>query len=162
MSEPQPVELTEAGVPLDSIAASALELIELFGGTVVSQSEHEIRFTLPNRRGVAASGDIRVEVSWLEASAGSGTVKVHASAEVEAPRRQQIALLAIGSVGAVLFLLWPFFPQISELAAIGALLAIAAYLLTLKKTRRGVVQGFLQELVRAQRENAQREEDPGE
>ncbi|MHB0971275.1 MAG: hypothetical protein ACYC7A_12945 [Thermoanaerobaculia bacterium] len=158
MSEMQPVKFSEAGVPLDSIAASALELIEIFGGTVVSQEARRIRFTMPNRRGVAASGDIRVEVSWPDESAGTGTVNVDASAEVEAPRFQQIALLGLGSVGAILFLLWPFFPQISELAAIGALFAIAAYFLTLKTTRKGVVQGFLHELVRAQHENAERDD----
>lgn len=158
MSEMQPVEFSESGVPLEAIAASALELIEIFGGTVVSQEAHRIRFTIPNRRGVAASGDIRVDVSWPDEAAGTGTVNVNASAEVEAPRLQQIALLGLGSIGAILFLLWPFFPQISPLAAIGALLAIAAYFLTLKKTRKGVVQGFLHELVRAQHENAVQEE----
>lgn len=148
------VELVEDRVPLDDIERTATELIELYGGEIRSSAAQAIDFTLPARRGVAASGGVDCRLSWQADDATHGTVTMAAEKEAAAPKFQQVALLLVGTLGALLWLLWPFFPAMGTLSWIGGAVAFAAYFLTLKRTRGGLASDFLQRLVKAQRSDA--------
>lgn len=74
--------------------------------------------------------------------------------DLDAPRAQRILLLLAGVAGAVLFMLWPFFPgqkQYGTLAWLGGIVAIAVYLMTLRRTSGGIAYDFLQRLAKNQR-----------
>jgi hypothetical protein len=143
----------EERVPLRDIAENAADLIELYGGRVTDSSDYELRFTLPQRRGSAASGAVESVLSWVEDTPGEGTVTVSAEEHVAPPTFQRVAILIVGVIGAILWLLWPFFPSIGPLAFLGAVAAFATYLLTLR-TPTGSAADFLQKLARSQREIA--------
>lgn len=145
------VELVEDNVPLEDIEQTVADLIELYGGEIRSSEAQGIDFTLPNRRGVAASGGVECRLSWSAVDATHGTVTMAAERDAGAPKIQQILLLLVGTLGALLWLLWPFFPELGTLSWIGAAVAFAAYFLTLKRTRGGLASDFLQRLVKAQR-----------
>ena len=52
------------------------------------------------------------------------------------------------------FMIWPFFPhqqELGTLAWMGGLVAVAVYLLTLRRTSGGIAFDFLQRLTRIQR-----------
>jgi hypothetical protein len=54
-------------------------------------------------------------------------------------------------------MIWPFFPHSRELGAlswIGGIIALAVYLMTLRKTSGGIAYDFLQRLAKTQRSRA--------
>ena len=148
------LEFIEDHVPSAGIDDAIDELVELYGGEVKSRGEHERRFVLPLRRGVAVSGGVECTVSW--SGEEGATVTIRADRDVDAPRLQRIALLIVGVLGALAFMMWPFFGKhaatsLGTLAWVGGFLAIAVYLITLKRTSGGIVYDFLQRLARRQR-----------
>lgn len=156
MTEPKPVELTEDRVPLEGIEESIDELVEMYGGEVTATRERARDFTLPLRRGGGGGGAVECTVSWAE----DGVVTLAANRNVDAPKLQRALLLIAGVVGSIMFMLWPFFPHESEygtLAWLGGIIAIAVYLMTLRKTSGGIAFDFLQRL--AGRQRASVEED---
>lgn len=145
-----PVELSEDRIPLAGIAASVDELVEIYGGSVKTSRENGRDFTLPLRRGVPSSGAVECTISWADNS-----VTLLCNRDVDAPRYQRILLLLAGVVGSLMFLLWPFYPHQREygtLAWLGGAVAIAVYLISLRKTSGGIAADFLQRLARRQRE----------
>lgn len=151
-SEDRGIRYVEERVPLDGIAETAEEVITAYGGEITAQSDEGRTFSLPRRRGVAASGAVQCELTWEHDDEGIGIVTLTSGEEVAAPRPQAIALLVVGVIGAILWLLWPFFPNLGPVAWTGGIVAIAAYLLTLKKTPRGVIWSLLQQIADAQRD----------
>ncbi|HKR63806.1 MAG TPA: hypothetical protein VJZ00_08745 [Thermoanaerobaculia bacterium] len=150
MSDDRPVELTEDEVPLDAIDLAVEELVDLYGGEIKASRENAREFTLPLRRGVSSSGAVQCTVSW----APEGVVTLVCDRNVDAPKLQRVLLLVAGVVGSVLFMLWPFFPHeraYGTLAWLGGIMAIAVYLMTLRKTSGGLAHDFLQRLVVRQR-----------
>lgn len=150
MSEPRPVELTEDRVPIANIEENLEELVDLYGGEITNRRESDCAFTLPLRRGVASAGTVECTLSWT----AEGFVKLVCDRNVDAPRVQRILLLVAGVVGSVMFMLWPFFPHetgYGTLAWTGGILAIAVYLMTLRKTSGGIAHDFLQRLAKRQR-----------
>ena len=149
-----PVELTEDRIPREGIEETIAELVDLYGGTMKAQRDHERDFVLPLRRGVATAGGVECTLSW--APDDETTVTIVCSREVDAPKAQRVALLLAGVVGALLFTLWPFFAghtnQLGALAWIGGVVALAVYFLTLRRTSGGVASDFLQRLAQRQRE----------
>ncbi len=162
MSNPTPVELTEDRVPFDGIERTFDELIDLYGGEVTASSERQRRFILPLRRGVASGGGIECTLSWMPEHGGEAMLTLTCDRDVDAPKMPRIALLTAGVVGALLFTIWPFFPhastQLGAIALLGGAMAIAVYLLSLRKSSGGVASDFLQRLARRQRAIAVEEE----
>ena len=150
--------VTESRVPLEGIAESAAELIELYGGHVTRELDGEIRFVLPVRRGAASAGGTESVMEWVEAADGEGTVTITGGQIVAPPTLQRIALLVVGVIGSILWLLWPFFPHLAPLAFIGGAIAFATYLLTLRSASPGTASDLLQKLARRQRELAMESE----
>lgn len=149
-SDIQPVELSEDEVPLEGIGEAVEELIVLYGGAITATRENARDFTLPLRRGVASAGAVECSVSW----APPGDVTLVCSRNIDAPKTQRVLLLLAGVVGAVLFMLWPFFPHervYGTLAWVGGIMAIAVYLMTLRKTSGGLAYDFLARLAARQR-----------
>lgn len=147
------VQFTEDRVPLDGIETSLTELVELYGGDINAARENARDFTLPLRRGMAAGGGIECTVSWTD----DGTVTLLCSRDVDAPKTQRVLLLLAGVVGAVLFMLWPFYPNEREMGAlawIGGAVAIAVYIMTLRRTSGGIAADFLQRLAARQRDTS--------
>lgn len=154
MTEPQGVELTEDRVPLAGIEEHVAELVDLYGGEITESRENARAFTLPLRRGVASGGGIQCMLTWTGDDEQLGTVRLQCDRNVDAPKTQRVLLLLAGVIGAVLFTLWPFFPHetaFGTLGALGAVVAIAVYLMTLRKTSGGIAADFLQRLAARQR-----------
>jgi hypothetical protein len=154
MSETPAVRFTEDRIPLDGIETTFAELVELYGGEVIASRLGERDFTLPLRRGVATGGTVECTITWAPGEAGDGMVTVSSNRDVDAPKSQRVLLLVAGVVGAVMFMLWPFFPgekAYGTVAWLGGLIAIAVYLLTLRKTSGGLAADFLQRLAARQR-----------
>ncbi len=150
----RPLEFTEDRIPSAGIEETVSELIELYGGTLSASGERSRQFTLPLRRGMAASGGIDCTLSWTPEGASDAIVTLVCNRDVDAPKSQRVALLAAGVVGSLLFMLWPFFSHSRELGAlawIGGVIALAVYLMTLRKTSGGIAHDFLQRLARTQR-----------
>lgn len=88
-------------------------------------------------------------ISWAD-----DTVTITCNRDVDAPKAQRVLLLLAGVIGAVMFMLWPFFPgekAYGTLAWLGGVVAIAVYLMTLRKTSGGLAYDFLQKLAARQR-----------
>jgi hypothetical protein len=156
MTETAPVTFTEDRVPAAGIAETIDELVELYGGEVTSSDvAQQRRFILPLRQGVASSGGVECTLTWAPADAEETTVTLVCNRDIDAPKGQRIALLGAGVVGALLFTMWPFFPKASTelgaLAWIGGAVAIAVYILSLRKTSGGLASDFLSRLARRQR-----------
>lgn len=150
MNEAAAVQFTEDRVPLEGIEESLGELVELYGGDITASRENARDFTLPLRRGVATGGAVECTLSW----ATPETLTLVCNRDVDAPRAQRILFLVAGVVGAMLFMLWPFFPHEKgwgTLAWLGGVIAIAVYILTLRKTSGGIAYDFLQRLAARQR-----------
>jgi hypothetical protein len=150
MSQTRPVDLTEDQVPIEGIEEAIAELVDLYGGEITSSGERERAFTLPLRRAVASAGGVECTLSWT----AEGVVRIHCDRDVDAPKFHRILMLIAGVVGSLLFMLWPFYPHeqaYGTLAALGGILAIAVYLMTLRKTSGGIASDFLRRLVRRQR-----------
>src|SRR4051794_39669585 len=150
----RPVEFTEDRIPREGIEQTISELVELYGGEMMNTRENERRFTLPLRRGVAAAGGIECTVSWAAADSGQAVVRLVCDRDVDAPKLQRVLFLVAGVIGSLLFMIWPFFAHSKELgtlAWIGGVVALAVYLMTLRKTSGGIAYDFLQRLARTQR-----------
>lgn len=140
---------TEDRIPLDGIEETFAELVELYGGEVTASRLGERDFTLPLRRGQASGGAIECTIAWAD-----DTVTITCNRDIDAPKAQRVLLLLAGVIGAVMFMLWPFFPGQKEygtLAWLGGIVAIAVYLMTLRKTSGGLAYDFLQKLAARQR-----------
>jgi hypothetical protein len=150
----RPVEFTEDRIPREGIEQTISELVDLYGGEMMNERENERRFTLPLRRGVSAAGGIECTVSWAGAEDGQAVVKLVCNRDVDAPKFQRVMFLVAGVIGSLLFMIWPFFAHSKELgtlAWIGGVVALAVYLMTLRKTSGGIAYDFLQRLARTQR-----------
>jgi len=150
----RPVEFTEDRIPREGIEETISDLVDLFGGEMTASREGERRFTLPLRRGIAASGGIECTVTWVASEEGNAVVRLVCNRDVDAPKAQRVAFLVAGVIGSLLFMIWPFFPHSRELGAlswIGGVVALAVYLMTLRKTSGGIAYDFLQRLARTQR-----------
>lgn len=149
MTEPKPMELTEDRVPLEGIEESIDELVDMYGGVVTASRETARDFTLPLRRG-GGGGAVECTVSWV----AGGMVTLATNRDVDAPKVQRVMLLVAGIVGAVMFMIWPFFPAergYGTLAWLGGVVAIAVYLMTLRRASGGIASDFLQRLAARQR-----------
>lgn len=154
MSETRAVELSEDRIPFAGIEEAIGELVELYGGSVTGTRERATTFILPLRRGVATAGGVECTVSWAPDDERDATVTLTCNRDVDAPKFQRVLLLVTGLVGAVLFMLWPFFPGQKEygtLAWIGGAVAIAVYIISLRRTSGGLAHDFLQRLAQRQR-----------
>lgn len=148
----QPVELTEDRIPIEGIEETIEELVDLYGGELGAARERGREFTLPLRRGTATAGSVECTLTWT----AEESVTLQCNRDVDAPRTQRILLLVAGVIGAMAFMLWPFFPHEREFgtfAWLGGAVAIAVYLMSLRKTSGGIAYDFLQRLARAQRES---------
>lgn len=160
MNDSQPVEFTEDRIPVAGIEQTIGELVDLYGGEMTRSEGNERHFVLPLRRGVPTSGGIECTLKWQEGAANDATVTLVCDRDVDAPKAQRIAMLIVGVIGAFLFMLWPFFPakqEMGTLAWIGGAVAIAVYLMSLRKTSGGLAFDFLQRLARRQRALAEGE-----
>jgi hypothetical protein len=154
MSEQRAVAFTEDRVPFDGIETTIDELVELYGGDMTASRDRARDFTLPLRRGVATGGAVECTVSWAPHDAKDATVQLTCNRDLDAPKAQRVLFLLAGVVGALLFMLWPFYPGEKEygtLAWLGGTVAIAVYLMTLRKTSGGIAYDFLQRLAARQR-----------
>lgn len=155
MSETAAVQFTEDRVPVDGIEETFAELVDLYGGEVTASRLGERDFTLPMKRGMASGGGVECTISWADAS-----VTLTCNRDVDAPKAQRVLLLLAGVVGAVMFMLWPFFPHekaYGTLAWLGGIIAIAVYLMTLRKTSGGLAYDFLRRLAARQRAGSEAE-----
>jgi hypothetical protein len=146
------MEFTEDRVPTGGIEETIAELAELYGGEVKGERANARDVILPLRRGVATAGAVECSVTWEGES-----VTITCNRDVDAPKVQRVALLAVGVIGALLFTIWPFFAHARELgtlAWVGGLVALAVYLMTLKKTSGGLAYDFLRRLAARQRDAA--------
>ncbi|HEX8617613.1 MAG TPA: hypothetical protein VF911_08505 [Thermoanaerobaculia bacterium] len=153
-TETRAVEFTEDKVPFEGIEETIDELVELYGGAMTATREHARDFTLPLRRGMSTGGSVECTVSWAPDDARDATVKMTCNRDVDAPKAQRIFLLVAGVAGALMFMLWPFFPGEKEygtLAWLGGVVAIAVYIMTLRKTSGGIAYDFLHRLAARQR-----------
>lgn len=162
--EHQPVTFVEDDVPTEGIGETIDELTDLYGGSVTDSGDRQRVLVLPLRRGVATAGGVECTVSWDE-SLASGTVTMTCSRDVDASKAQRVMLLIAGVAGALMFMLWPFYPGekgFGTLAWLGGAVAIAVYLMTLRKSSGGIASDFLRRLVDRQRAMAEAEEQGGE
>ena len=154
MSETAAVQFTEDRIPVEGIEEGVMELVELYGGEITRSRLNERDFTLPLRRGMASGGGVECTISWAAQADGDATVTLTCNRDVDAPKAQRVLLLLAGVAGALMFMLWPFFPgekAYGTLAWLGGVVAIAVYLMTLRKTSGGIAYDFLQRLAARQR-----------
>ncbi|HET8799115.1 MAG TPA: hypothetical protein VFO89_15590 [Thermoanaerobaculia bacterium] len=148
------VELTEDRVPYDGIEESIQDLVELYGGRMTAERDGARDFTLPLRRGMAASGAVECTIAWNPGNGTDGTVRLTCNRNVDAPKAQRVLLLVAGVAGALMFMLWPFYPgerAFGTFAWLGGVIAIAVYLMTLRRTSGGIAFDFLRRLAGRQR-----------
>jgi hypothetical protein len=151
----EPVEFTEDRIPVKGIEDAIGELVDLYGGEIKESRANARTFHLPLRRGVAAAGSVECTLSWSVDASDEATVHLRCDREVDAPKTQRVAMLIAGVIGAMLFMIWPFFPhqqELGTLAWMGGIVAIAVYILTLRRSSGGIASDFLQRLARRQRE----------
>lgn len=154
MTETRAFALTEDRVPIEGIEEGIEELVGLYGGEIHERQKDGRDFVLPLRRGVATSGAVECSLRWTDVEEGNATVSLTCNRDLDAPKAQRIALLVAGVAGSLMFLLWPFYPAekgFGSLAWLGGLIAIAVYMLTLRKSSGGIAADFLQRLARRQR-----------
>jgi len=157
MTEAKALELSENRVPFAGIEGAIDELVEMYGGEVTARRERARDFLLPLRRGNASGGAIECTVSWAPDDERDATVRLVTNRNVDAPKAQRVLLLLAGVIGSVMFMLWPFFPGergYGALAWLGGIIAIAVYLMTLRKSSGGIAYDFLQRLAARQRAEA--------
>jgi len=168
---PPTAVFTEDRVPYDGIEEAFAELVELYGGAITASRLRARDFTLPLRRGLSGGGAIECSITWTPedeaadpeppAPVPTALVTVTCNRDLDAPKAQRILLLIAGVIGALMFMLWPFYPgekQFGTLAWLGGVIAIAVYVMTLRKTTGGLAYDFLQKLAARQRANS--EENP--
>ncbi len=152
--EQRPVEFTEERIPVDGIEEAIDELVDLYGGEIKASRLNERDFILPLRRGIATAGAVQCTLSWAPQEPGEATVRLKCDREIDAPKAQRVAMLAMGVAGAMFFMIWPFFPHQQELGTLswmGGIIALAVYFLSLRRTSGGLAFDFLQRLARRQR-----------
>jgi hypothetical protein len=157
MSESAAVEFTEDRVPLGGIEETIAEMVDLYGGSLTGQHPQSREFTLPLRRGAPAGGGVACTVTWAAQEGSDGAVRLTCNRDVDAPKTQRVFLLVAGVIGAVMFILWPFYPGEREwgaLAWLGGAIAIAVYVMTLRRSSGGIAYDFLQRLAARQRADA--------
>jgi hypothetical protein len=148
------VELSEDRIPMSGIEGAVDELVEVYGGEVKSSAAQAKRFVLPLRRGNPSAGGIECTLSWERDDGDEGTVRLTCDRDVDAPKVQRVMLLVAGVIGSLLFLLWPFYPHergMGALAWLGGAIAIAVYLMSLRRTSGGIAADFLRRLADLQR-----------
>ena len=153
MTEPKAVELTEDRVPFAGMEESIDELVEMYGGEVTARRDRARDFILPLRRGGGGAG-VECTVSWAPSDERDAVVTLLCNRNVDAPRGQRVFLLVAGVLGAILFMLWPFYPHErawGSLAWLGGIIALAVYLMTLRKSSGGIAFDFLRRLAERQR-----------
>lgn len=153
------LEIEEDDVPLQGIVETATDWIELFAGKVQTTTAGRLDFTLPSRRGVAASGAVKCFLEWDEREPGIGRVRLVTGEDVDGPGTQQIALLVAGVAGSAAVILWPFIPSLAPAAGVGAVMAVGAWLLTLRRSGAGVANNLMKKIVETQRDHAEWEKD---
>ena len=158
MADERTAQFTEDRIPASGLETTIAEMVDLYGGTMETTGPHDRRIVLPLRRGVAVSGGIECTMSWTVDSAGDATVTLTCGREVDAPKWQRIALLAVGVLGALTFTMWPFFGKhaatpLGTLAWTGGFVALAVYFITLRRTAGGIAYDFLARVARRQRES---------
>jgi hypothetical protein len=156
MTEPKPVELSEDRIPFEGIEETIEELVEMYGGGMTARRDHARDFILPLRRGGGGNA-VECTVSWTPDDDRDATVTLLCNRNVDAPKAQRVFLLMAGVIGSILFMLWPFFPHErawGSVAWLGGIVAIAVYLMTLRKSSAGVAFDFLQRLAERQREGS--------
>src|SRR5579859_576680 len=135
MAESTPVQFQEDRVPSAGMADAVDEMVELYGGEIQSTAERERRFILPMRRGVAVAGGVECTLSWAVSDEDQATLTLVCNRDVDAPKFQRIALLAVGVIGGLLFPMRPFYgkatTQIATLDCVGRLRALRLYYRTL-------------------------------
>ncbi|MCU1244679.1 MAG: hypothetical protein JWN02_589 [Acidobacteria bacterium] len=155
MTSSDPVTFTEDRIPAVGIEETISELIELYGGELTSApGACERQFVLPLRRGVVQAGAIECTLTWAAEGSEEARVTLSCERDVDAPKTQRVLMLLAGVIGALLFMIWPFFPpgrELGTLAWVGGAVAIAVFLMTLRKTSGGLAYDFLQRLARRQR-----------
>lgn len=154
-TETSNVEFTEDRVPFDGIEEAIDDLVELYGGAVTATRDRAREFTLPLRRGSAGAGAVECTLSWAPDDERDATVKMTCDRDLDAPRGQRVLLLIAGVGGALMFMLWPFFPgekAFGTLAWLGGVIAIAVYIMTLRRTSGGIASDFLRRLAARQRD----------
>jgi hypothetical protein len=154
MTETKAVEFTEDRVPFEGIEEAIEELVELYGGETTAKRDRAREFTLPLRRGSAGAGAVECTVSWTPDDGQDATVKLTCDRDIDAPKAQRVLLLLAGVAGAVMFMLWPFYPHekaYGTVAWLGGAIAIAVYIMTLRKTSGGIAYDFLRRLAARQR-----------
>ena len=154
----RPVELTEDGVPFEGIEEAIAELVDLYGGEMTAERDGAREFRLPLRRGMAGAGSVECTISWAADDAQDATVRMHCDRDVDAPKFQRVLLLLAGVIGGLMFMLWPFFPgqkQFGTLAWLGGAVAIAVYMMTLRRSSGGLAVDFLQRLAARQRSSVE-------
>jgi hypothetical protein len=154
MNEVKPLELTEDRVPAEGVEDGIAELVELYGGEITAERAAARDFILPLRRGFGGGGAIECTVSWSVDADGHATLRLATNRNIDAPKFQRVLFLLAGAIGSIMFMLWPFFPHeqaYGSLAWLGGLVAIAVYLLTLRKSGGGIAADFLQRLATRQR-----------
>jgi len=154
MTETKAVEFTADRVPFAGIEEAIEDLVDLYGGETTAKRERAREFTLPLRRGSAGAGAVECTVTWAPDNDHDATVKLTCDRDVDAPKGQRVLLLLAGVIGALMFMLWPFFPNekaYGTLAWLGGAVAIAVYLMTLRKTSGGIAYDFLRRLATHQR-----------
>lgn len=155
MGEPdRSLDIGEDDVPLDGVEETAGDWIELFAGRVQSTVDGRLDFTLPRRRGVAASGAVKCFLEWRSTGDGKGRLRLVTGEDVDGPGLQQIALLVAGLVGSLLVILWPFFPALAPAAGVGAVIAVGAWMMTLRRSGAGVAATLLRKIAETQRARA--------
>jgi hypothetical protein len=162
VSEQQALSITEDRIPAQGLEESIDELVEVYGGEMTERAAASRTFVLPLRRGVATAGGVQCTLSWVVGDDDEATLTMDCDRAVDAPRAQRVLMLVAGVVGALLFMLWPFFPNQKEfgtLAWLGGIIALAVYLMSLRKTSGGIAHDFLQRLAARQR-SAAMEQDP--
>ena len=153
----KPVDLSEDRIPFEGIEETITEMVEMYGGEITAERERERTFRLPLRRGMASGGGVECTVSWAPDDDTEATVRMQCNRDVDAPKAQRVLLLIAGVIGALLFMLWPFYPgqkEFGTLAWLGGVVAIAVYLMTLRRTSGGPAVDFLQRLAARQRSAA--------
>lgn len=163
MTEPKPVELTEDRIPFEGIEETIEDLVGMYGGEVTARREQTREFVLPLRRG-GGSGAVECSLSWTPDDERDATVTLRCDRNVDAPKSQRVFLLIAGVLGAVMFMLWPFYPSErgwGSLAWLGGIVAIAVYLMTLRRAGGGIAADFLQRLAKLQRESSDAETTVG-
>lgn len=148
---PSRIEYVEDRVPLDGIEDTVQAMVEIHGGETLAPRGDSIRFTLPVRQGIAASGSIEGEIRWHDSGPEGGVLTIVASDEVVQHPVSHTFILIAGVVGSFLFILWPFYPALGPASWVGGALAFAAYFLTLRRSKGGIVARLLGTIADQQR-----------